>query len=628
MASSPLRRRAWLVPWLCLGLVPALVALVLFAAHDPVHAEASAPLRHRNQDYVGASSCKGCHLDKYESWHRTYHRSMTQLPSPASVLGAFNGVAVSAYGSQATPFEHDGRFFFKLPEMRGRSAREAEVAFSVGSHRYQQYFERVEDGQRVTYQRLPLLWHVAENRWLHLNGAFLERDNDDWGAHQAIWNLNCISCHNTGVAPGVVRSGEGAPSAIDSHVADLGIACEACHGPGRSHAEKHRSPLARIAAYLSPGAPPDIAHPPSLGQKANLAVCGQCHSQRLPDPPERIWDFLNEGPSFRPGNDLAGHVKPVMRDTPVPDPRRPDAYRDRFWGDGTARLSSYEYLGATQSPCLKDPKFTCSSCHTMHGGDVAGQIEPEFRGDHACTQCHQKIAANLRAHTHHDPASSGSRCLDCHMPRMVYGILDIHRSHRIEVPDVRRDVELGRPNACTTCHLDKSPLWAADAMRGFWGDRYERPRSRADGAALEAPDALASLHAGDPVQRVVYAWQVGRADPKLFSPEARAALIANLAVTMVDPYGSVRFTARRSALLLDRSLPLGLSEALSRFDVQGDPGKRSEDVGSLLSKLAESAPGRLAEAPPLLVKPDYRLESELIQGLIGRQAARQIETGE
>jgi predicted CXXCH cytochrome family protein len=321
-------------------------------------------------------------------------------------------------------------------------------------------------------------------------------------------------------------------------------------------------------------------------------------------------------------------VKPVERDTPVPDPRSPDAYRDRFWADGTARLSSYEYLGSTQSPCLKDSKFTCSSCHTMHGGDVAGQIEPELRGDRACTQCHDKIAANLRAHTHHDPASSGSRCLDCHMPRMVYGILDIHRSHRIESPDVRRDVELGRPNACTSCHLDKSPLWAADSMRAFWGDEYERPRSRADGVGLEAADALASLHAGDPVQRVVYAWHMGRADPKLFSPEARAALIANLGVAMVDPYGSVRFTARRSALLLDRSLPLGLSEALSRFDVQADPGKRSEDLGALLAKLVEVAPGRLSEAPPLLVKPDYGLESELIQGLIARQAARQIETGE
>jgi hypothetical protein len=101
----------------------------------------------------------------------------------------------------------------------------------------------------------------------------------------------------------------------------------------------------------------------------------------------------------------------------------------------------------------------------MHSGDVHGMIEPELRGDRACTQCHEEIARDVRAHTHHDPAGAGSRCLECHMPRMVYGIVDIHRSHRIESPDVARDVEAGRPNACTSCHTGETALWAANAMR-------------------------------------------------------------------------------------------------------------------------------------------------------------------
>lgn len=605
-----------------------LVVSVLLAGHDPARAEARAPLHDRSKDYVGASTCKACHLDKFESWQRTYHRSMTQLPSSETVLGAFNGAEVSAFGASAVPFEREGRFFFRVPAGDG-ATREAEVALAVGSHRYQQYFERVQEDSSILYKRLPLLWHVAERRWLHLNGVFLEQDSDDWSSHAATWNVNCIFCHNTGVAPGVTRNAQNGPGQVDSHVADLGIACESCHGPGRAHAANNRSPLSRIREYSSARPPADIVGPTRLGQRESLAVCGQCHSQRLPDPPDKIWQFLNSGSSFRPGVGLAGHVKPLTRDTPVPDPSVPRAYSDRFWADGTARLTSYEYLGATQSPCMKDPKFTCESCHSMHAGDPAGQLRAEYRGDQACGQCHARILNDVGAHSHHQPASSGSRCLDCHMPRMVYGILDVHRSHRIESPDVRRDVELGRPNACTTCHLDKSPLWAAEAMQAFWGAQYTRPRARPDGVALQAPDALASLHAGDPVQRVVYAWHVGRADPAIFSAPARAALLANLMVGLVDPYGAMRWTARGSAQKLERSLNLGLSEALSAFDVQAEASQRNGAARGLLQKLRARAHGQWPDAPAdLLVTPDFRLQRDVIGALIERQAARQIETGE
>jgi hypothetical protein len=214
------------------------------------------------------------------------------------------------------------------------------------------------------------------------------------------------------------------------------------------------------------------------------------------------------------------------------------------------------------------------------------------------------------------------------MPRMVYGILDVHRSHRVESPDVKRDVEAGRPNACTLCHLDQSPLWAADRMREFWGDKYQRPLARPDGVVLEAPEALSSLHAGDPVQRVVYAFHLGRADAALSAP-TRGALLQNLLVGLVDPYGAMRFTAFRSARKLDRALNLGLSEALSSFDVQAEPERRTKELGTLLKVVAARANERLAPPPEgVLVAPDYRLEFQVIRSLIDHQAAHQIETGE
>ena len=133
------------------------------------------------------------------------------------------------------------------------------------------------------------------------------------------------------------------------------------------------------------------------------------------------------------------------------------------------------------------------------------------------------------------------------MPRIVYGVLEIHRSHRVESPDVARDVEGGRPNACTACHTDRDAAWAADRMRDFWGARYRRPARVPTASPLEVPEALASLHAGDPVQRAVYVAALGRPDSGV-PPGARGFALANTLVGLGDAYGAVRFLARRSAL--------------------------------------------------------------------------------
>jgi hypothetical protein len=211
---------------------------------------------------------------------------------------------------------------------------------------------------------------------------------------------------------------------------------------------------------------------------------------------------------------------------------------------------------------------------------------------------------------------------------MVYGILEVHRSHRVESPDVKRDVESGRPNACTVCHLDRSALWAAERMREFWGSKYELPESRQDGAPLGLSEALASLHAGDPVQRVVYAWQLGRADAAL-SKETRTALLGNLLVGFVDTYGAVRLTARRSALRLDETLNLGLSDVLLSFDVQAEPARRNRDLLNILRHFEIAARERAGSPPAdLLVTNEFHLETGRVRSLLDHQAERAIETGE
>ena len=264
----------------------------------------------------------------------------------------------------------------------------------------------------------------------------------------------------------------------------------------------------------------------------------------------------------------------------------------------------------------------------MHAGDVAGQLAPDRLGDRACTQCHAEIARDVRAHTHHAPASSGSRCVECHMPRIVYGVLEIHRSHRVESPDVARDVEGGRPDACTVCHADRSAAWAADRMRDFWGARYRRPAARPDGAPLDAPEALASLHAGDPLQRAVYVAALGRADAAV-PPGARGFALANTLVGLGDAYGAVRFLARRSALALDRSLGLGLGATSPPTTCR--PGATSA-IRRCRRCCSGSPPPRASACrrrpTACSSRRDYRLELDRIRPLLGLQRQHVISVGE
>jgi predicted CXXCH cytochrome family protein len=272
--------------------------------------------------------------------------------------------------------------------------------------------------------------------------------------------------------------------------------------------------------------------------------------------------------------------------------------------------------------------MTCQSCHAMHAGDPKGQLRPDLPGNRLCMQCHEQIGRDVGAHTHHAKASSGSQCVECHMPRMVYGILDIHRSHRIESPDPRRDAESARPHACTLCHADKTLSWSAAAMRRFWGDHFPDPERRLDGAPLAIPDALASLLGGDAVQRAVYAAALGRAHT-VTDAGHEAELRAALLVTLGDGYPSVRWLAQRSLAALEQRRATGIGDQLARVDHTAGEQQRRKDVFTLLDAFARNARTRLPPPAPVeLLGPDFRLDLPAVVKLTDLQGRNPISIGE
>ena len=148
------------------------------------------------------------------------------------------------------------------------------------------------------------------------------------------------------------------------------------------------------------------------------------------------------------------------------------------------------------------------------------------------------------------------------MPRVVYGVLDVHRSHRIEVPDPARAAAYGRPDACTGCHADETPAWAAAAVQRWWG-RAARQRRRPRPTRWPPPRGpLGKLLSGDPIERAVAADALGRTRAPAAAPAAarvRAGLLLDAMAN--DDYPAVRHLAARALGRLVPSLP-----ALAAYD--------------------------------------------------------------
>src|SRR5262245_12347072 len=67
---------------------------------------AATPIAQRER-FVSSTACRACHPGNYGSWHDSFHRTMTQLATPAAVVGNFENQRVVARG-RTYLLEHRG----------------------------------------------------------------------------------------------------------------------------------------------------------------------------------------------------------------------------------------------------------------------------------------------------------------------------------------------------------------------------------------------------------------------------------------------------------------------------------------------------------------------------------------
>jgi formate-dependent nitrite reductase cytochrome c552 subunit len=88
-----------------------------------------------------------------------------------------------------------------------------------------------------------------------------------------------------------------------------------------------------------------------------------------------------------------------------------------------------------------------------------------------CLQCHTPLRQHPERHTHHASGTEASRCVSCHMPRIMDAVLFRARSHQIDdIPDAGMTERFGAdsPNACLDCHGDRDASWVRNQSARLW----------------------------------------------------------------------------------------------------------------------------------------------------------------
>ena len=577
------------------------------AAHTPAEVPADG--------YISSESCRECHAQEHETWHASYHRTMTQPATPEAVFGDFDDVQVQFKGL-AYNLEQTGQRYsvdITLPD-GSKGVRDQTVVLATGSHHMQIYWLPIGVGR--TLAQLPICYLKEAARWVPVEATFLMPPTTQPPSPAiARWNRECIQCHTTHgrsrPQPPVANS----PPALDSQVAQFGIACEACHGPAEEHVRFRRG-----------GQQPDdaedpITNPARLPHNLSAQVCGRCHGISLPQTQDEFADLYANGHRFRPGQELISSVHLFRNDEATRqrlkagvftyDEHVEDHIDYQFWSDGMVRVSGREFNGLHESACYQRGEMSCISCHQMHQDMddprpreqwTDDQLQVVGRSDDACLQCHSSDQYAASDHTHHATSSAGSRCYNCHMPHTTYGLLKAIRSHTIESPSVASSLNTGRPNACNLCHLDQSLGWTATHLAEWY--EIETPELSEQDRNQSA--AVQWALKGDAGQRALLAWHMG------WSPALKAAgddwLPPYLAVLLDDPYDVVRYIAGRSL----RQLP---DFGEFSYDFVANQPERAAAARRAREIWDQRAQPESSERPRVLIGADGKLQQEVFDHL-------------
>lgn len=402
-----------------------------------------------------------------------------------TVLGDFNhAIFVSESGDTSRFYKRDGKFMVYTNGPGGKSG-EFEIAYTFGWWPLQQYIIPFENGKK---QMLHLTWDSRDKRWYDMSKAVYPDENvtpDNWlyWTNQAQnWNGMCADCHSTHLQ----KNYNPETDAYQTTWMEIDVNCEACHGPGSAHLDWARLPEMARPTDNNTGL---VVNTRIDDTREYADLCARCHLRR-----SALGDFDHFSA------DLLDYYIPQLTGSPY------------YFPDGQILEEDYVYGSFLQSKMfMNDVK--CNDCHDAHS------LKLVKTGNALCLQCHRpQVYDTYNHHFHKSKANpelqegnhrrmynlegEGALCINCHMDGRHYMGVDYRRDHSFRIPRPDLTISLGVPNACNSCHDDKSPEWAQGYITEWYGK--SRPAhygsviaagQDADTAALDGLIAIANASA-------------------------------------------------------------------------------------------------------------------------------------
>jgi tetratricopeptide (TPR) repeat protein len=509
--------------------------------------------------YVGAQTCSGCHAAQHAAWAESDHAHAMQVANETTVLGNFADRRF-AYGAiTSTFFRRAGRYMVRTDGPDGKLA-DFEIKYTFGVRPLQQYLIELSGGR---LQALSIAWDARPRgsggqRWFHLypNDKVDYRDELHWTRRQQNWNYMCADCHSTNVR----KSYDATADRYATMWSEINVACEACHGPGSRHVawagttrpgqtdgQRDRKGLT-VDLRERQGVRWDVDASSGNAKRSvpratavELGVCAQCHARRS-----------QVSSDYVPGRPFLDHYLPALLTPPL------------YWADGQQRDEVYTW-GSFLESRMHAAGVTCSDCHEPHSGKLRAP------GNQVCAQCHAPAKYDAATHHFHRTGGPGSECAGCHMPATRYMLIDPRRDHSLRVPRPDQSVALGVPNACTRCHAERKPDWAAAKVQAWYGHRpagYQRFAEAFHAAETAAGDASRQLAAisRDPREAAIARASALAQLPRDFARSNGSVDAVKQALSDRDPI------VRRAAVGALESLPLDQRSALA-VGLLGDPAR-------------------------------------------------------
>lgn len=516
-------------------------------------------------DYAGSRACEDCHATQFSSWEHSPMRNMTRDAATAVIKAPFDGASIQI-GADTCTMEMQGASRY-MRVTTGKGTARFRVTKVVGG-RHREDFVGIDESGIGVERVLPATYVFATQSWRYKGYSVMVKERPEISV-RAVWQTDCISCHNTlplatmlydelygpglpsyqgklsdrllpksllwtaeshddsGLARALTDEitflgGTAPPSSklrdvlaaaatateqhLDAkHLVEIGIGCEACHNGAKAHAAE---PALRPTFAVQSSL---LGMTPPKGQSGTKAqwinkTCAKCHAVLFTRYP---WTW--EG-------------------------------GERMKNPGGSTTNSGEGRDFQLGGCAS--QMACTTCHDPHAEDAPAALATLATpaGNTVCVTCHAQYTTEVQVtqHSHHAAGSAGTSCIGCHMPKKNMGLdYALIRYHRIGSPTDKKRVEADRPLECALCHADKSVTSLVATMEMWWNKHYDKGAlAKLYGDDLTVNAISATLVRGKPHEQAVAIATLGEA-------RDRAALPA-IAPHLAHAYPLVRYYAARA----------------------------------------------------------------------------------